>query len=276
MAEHAEAHDAKEGHAAKHGHKGGGHGHGGGGHEEGHEGAPEWLISFADMVMLMMGFFVILFALNASPDDRKHTGGSDESTEQGSNPPASSMLDLTLSIREAFNNPVNINSTDPADAALVARLKEIAAMGNSVDPGVTGREERVQAPRPNDFYAVSGSIPFAEQSTDLFEQGKRTVRDVAARIKGMNLVVEVRAHASRAEAAGAPEHAMRLSLDRALAVSRELAAAGVEWWNLRLVLAGDHDRLNQHPQTGAADATNARVEIIVTDEVPPSRVPSGE
>ena len=39
----------------------------GGGHDEEHEGAPEWLISFADMVMLIMGFFVILFALNMSP-----------------------------------------------------------------------------------------------------------------------------------------------------------------------------------------------------------------
>ena len=41
----------------------GGHvgGHGGGGHDEEEEaGAPEWLISFADMVMLLMGFFVMI------------------------------------------------------------------------------------------------------------------------------------------------------------------------------------------------------------------------
>ncbi|MCL4212087.1 MAG: hypothetical protein KJZ68_15650, partial [Phycisphaerales bacterium] len=65
----ADAHDQSGEHGKKHAHKRGGHGHGhgGGGHEEGHEGAPEWLISFADMVMLMMGFFVILFALNVNP-----------------------------------------------------------------------------------------------------------------------------------------------------------------------------------------------------------------
>lgn len=43
----------EEGHGKK-GHGGhGGHGHGGG-HEE-HAGAPEWLISFADNVALLMG-----------------------------------------------------------------------------------------------------------------------------------------------------------------------------------------------------------------------------
>ena len=59
------------------GHGGGGHG-GGGGHEEEEEaGAPEWLISFADMVMLLMGFFVILFALNVQPKGGNPGGGGE-------------------------------------------------------------------------------------------------------------------------------------------------------------------------------------------------------
>ena len=67
---------------AKHdsGHHGGAHGGHGGGHEEEEEGgAPEWLISFADMVMLLMGFFVILFALNVQPKGGNPGGGGEES-----------------------------------------------------------------------------------------------------------------------------------------------------------------------------------------------------
>ena len=50
----------------------------GGGHDDEHEGAPEWLISFADMVMLIMGFFVILFALNMAPPATAGAGGNEE------------------------------------------------------------------------------------------------------------------------------------------------------------------------------------------------------
>lgn len=81
----ADEHDSHGEEGGSHG--GGGHGggapHGGGAHEE-HEGAPEWLISFADNVALMMGFFVILLAMNMGPK------GGGEARERGAGPhPAS-------------------------------------------------------------------------------------------------------------------------------------------------------------------------------------------
>src|SRR5215468_5365718 len=102
-----EHHDEKEQHKSH----GGGHGHGGG-HEEGHEGAPEWLISFADNVTLMMGFFVILLAVNMGP---KGNGPSDASKQGDSSEPPPQLLDAQIAIREAFNNPVNLNSMDPGE-----------------------------------------------------------------------------------------------------------------------------------------------------------------
>ena len=106
----------------KHGH-GGGHGGGGHGGEE-HEGAPEWLISFADMVMLMMGFFVILFAMNVQPKGGNPGGGGEqaEGVSQELN-----MVDLAIAVRRAFNNDVDLNSTDPKDQPLIERLKQLRA-----------------------------------------------------------------------------------------------------------------------------------------------------
>src|SRR6185295_16371327 len=75
------------------GHGGGGHG-GGGGHEEGHEGAPEWLISFADNVALIMGFFVILLAMNMA---KKTAGGIGGEANMGGHPnEANSMIDFAI------------------------------------------------------------------------------------------------------------------------------------------------------------------------------------
>src|SRR5437588_11856819 len=88
----------------------------GGGHEEAHEGAPEWLISFADNVTLMMGFFVILLAVNMGP---KGAGATNAPQQGDSSLPPPSLLDAQIAIREAFNNPVNLNSMDPGEQPLI-------------------------------------------------------------------------------------------------------------------------------------------------------------
>lgn len=274
----ADAHDQSGEHGKKHAHKRGGHGHGhgGGGHEEGHEGAPEWLISFADMVMLMMGFFVILFALNVNPTGRTPGGMSEETDERGSGQKDEHMLDLVLSIREAFNNPVSPSSTDPKDQRLIKRMLEKAGKADVNDPGVSGQDDRVQSIRPSDYYSFSGSVPFADASSELSGEGARVSAEIAKKIKGLSLIVEVRGHASAAESRRGPEEALRLASERALAVARELARQGVDWWQMRLVIAGDNDRLESLPRDADGDRRNARVDVVVTNEVMPNKTPGGE
>lgn len=254
-------------------HKKGGHGHGGG-HEEGHEGAPEWLISFADNVMLQMGFFVILFALNISPQ-RAAMGGSAEEPEHGAPGAATaSMLDFAIAMRAAFNNPVNIDSSDPADQALIQRILERSGKGKSQDPGVAGDLENVQSLRPTEYYAVSGSVLFAEESAEIPTASEPTIAQIAEKVRGRTLVVEIRGHASAGESALDAENAMRLSAARALAVATALAGRGVDWWQMRLVVCADNDRVNAFPGSDTDDAANARVEVVVTNEIVSPKVPT--
>lgn len=262
--EKSEAHDG-------HKHKGG-HGAHGGGHEEGHEGAPEWLISFADNVALMMGFFVILLAMNMA---KSSVGGGGKKGEHGEVPKSEeSMLDFAIAVREAFNNPVDINSSDPRDLDLVKRLRQRAGKSETRDPGIKGHENDVQAIRPSDYYSISGSITFPENSADLPDSGRPTIHEVAAKAKGLRLVVEVRGHSSSVESLRGPEVAMKLSADRAMVVAKALAVEGLDWWQMRLVVCADHDRLEAYPSNRTADKPNARVEVIVTDQVVPDRVPT--
>jgi flagellar motor protein MotB len=156
----------------------------------------------------------------------------------------------------------------------VRRLRQRAGKSETRDPGIKGYEQDVQAIRPSDYYAISGSINFAENSIELPAQGQRVIDEVAKKLKGLRLILEVRGHASSVEAARGAENSMRLSSDRALQVARALAAEGVDWWQMRLVVCADHDRLQAYPQNRTADKANARVEIIITDQVVPDQVPT--
>ncbi len=101
-----------------------GPGGGGPGHGDTHEhreGAPEWLISFADNVTLMMGFFVILLAFNMKPANKGTGGGTGEGPTGGV--PAD-LVDFSVAVRSAFNNPVDLSSVDPIDLPLIRRILE--------------------------------------------------------------------------------------------------------------------------------------------------------
>ena len=267
--ENAKHEGAEAGHEG--GHSGGGHGgghggHGGGAHEE-HEGAPEWLISFADNVALLMGFFVILLAMNMKEPTTGGIGGKD-----GTGAPAGNsdtrMLDMILSIRSAFHNPVSVDSTAPEDAALVKRMKEKAKpSGKSSIEAPPGLKPEVQSVRPSDYKKLGGLVTFGEGSASLSAQATQTAADIAAKVRGKKWIIEVRGSASAQEAFKSVSDGYRLSYMRAFNVAEALRNAGIPWGQLRVVACGD--RLVSLAYSKQEHAPNQRVEIVVTDDLAP-------
>jgi outer membrane protein OmpA-like peptidoglycan-associated protein len=252
------------------GHGGGGHGgggHGGGGSHEEHEGAPEWLISFADNVALMMGFFVILLALNMKPA----SSGSGAEGAAGGTPQAAKaspdILDFSIAVRKAFNNPVDPNSTDPIDLPLVRRLLERNGDSAANQPGPEGYEHDVKSIRPTDYYGSGGTVPFNDDSSTLDEAGAKAVTQVAEQLRGHRLVLEVRGHVSLAEAVRHEPRGMQLAYDRAVAVANALVAQGVEWRQIRLIACGDADPIVTDAYDETRHRPNQRVEVVTTDRV---------
>jgi flagellar motor protein MotB len=256
------------GHKKKHGH-GGGHGGGGHGGEE-HEGAPEWLISFADMVMLMMGFFVILFAMNVQPKGGNPGGGGEasEGVAQELN-----MIDLAIAVRRAFNNEIDLESTDPKDKPLIERIRQLekSGAGTSRDEGTEGKDRNVQSVRPGDRFGRGAGIQFSSGSASLTGAAEKRIDMVAKQVDGQTAIIEVYGHVGAGEIVGNPERAMELSLDRAMAVAKRLVAGGVDFWRIRIKGAGDGDRVEPFPTNSASDLANQRVEIRILDEAAPSR-----
>ncbi|MGE0479789.1 MAG: flagellar motor protein MotB [Phycisphaerae bacterium] len=264
---HDDSHDSGQGHGPGAGH--------GGGHEEGHEGAPEWLISFADNVALMMGFFVVLLAMNMA---KPTTGGIGGAEKMGGAPESKDMTDLAISLREAFNNPVDPFSLDPEEQELVQRVRQRKGLpsfdGRATDPGKRGREQEVQSVRPSDYVGLGGMIVFEANAVAPDAAGDEQVREIAERLRGRMSIVEVRGHVSTAEAFGRDDRGMRLSYDRATEIARRLAEAGVGWDQMQLIASADNDRVNVVAYDLAAQRVNQRVEIIATDRPLSARLQS--
>lgn len=254
MADHEHEGDGEE-HDS---HGGGSHGPPHAAHEEAHEGAPEWLISFADNVALMMGFFVILLAMNMGP---KAKG---ESQEEGAGKPSPDMIDFVIAMRAAFNNPFDINSGAPGDQVFLKRIKE--KKGQSSDVGVPGQTEKVQSTRPTEYHSITAMIPFENDSSLLANSARDTIVKTAEKLKGQRFVIEIRGHASPSEVRRSQEKGLDLSYQRAKAVARLLVEQGLKWEQLRPSVAGDSDRRVSRTNVRAEDEVNQRVEIIVTHE----------
>jgi flagellar motor protein MotB len=253
---------------------GGAGGHGGGhkhkchcDHHGGHheEGVPEWMVSFADNVCLMMGFFVIMLAMNMKPAH----GGSGDGPQDGAHSPTppSALLDAVIAIREGFNNPVDMQSAAPDDQPLIRRLQERKGTGRASEVGQSGPTDSVTSVRTSDYYALSGVVAFADGAVELNSAGESAAREIAGKLKGPKFVIEVRGHASAAESVAGVEVGMSISHRRALAVATALNKDGIPWSRMRLVACADGDRLTPIAYDEAGHRSNQRVEVLVTREL---------
>ena len=94
------------------------------------EECPEWIFTFADLVMLMMGFFVILWVLKPAP------GKSDTEVDE-------KWLEAVARIREAFKYLPDPTSKDPVDMfMLMKKLEEMDPLKGKGDGGDTKRIPR--------------------------------------------------------------------------------------------------------------------------------------
>ncbi len=257
--------DGDDAHAQGHGgggHGGGGHGPGGGSHEE-HAGAPEWLISFADNVCLLMGFFVILLAMNMKERTTGGTGGKDQ---HGVAAAEERLDDFVIGIRQAFNNPISLSSDDPRDGPLIKRMKQRQSSGTSTAEGTPGKNAEQQAVRPSDYNRTTAVVAFEQGQGLVSAEAKGTLIEAAKRLRGQRFIIELRGHTSAMEAALGQDAAMKLGFARALAAAAVMAENGLTWSQMRVVSAGDHDRITPLAEDGGGHRSNQRVEVVVTDD----------
>ena len=234
------------------------------------EECPEWIFTFADLVMLMMGFFVILWVLKPAPGKE-----SKEVTQQDS------FIDLAGEIRSAFGYVPDPTSSDPVDKSMLRRQRmgpRHGAESETPRDGAVGTDHLSTSIRPGKQASVGGRLLFAAGESKLTPLVLETLDQIADKIRGHYNIVMIKGHASLddlPEPAGAPQR-MELSLRRAQTVSDYLVTHGVQPEILRVQGCSTFEPVKQRNYAPDAQVENRRVEVEVTSTLLEERQDPGK
>ncbi len=228
------------------------------------EECPEWIFTFADLVMLMMGFFVILWVLKPSPNPK--SGGGNTNQE---------WVNTAAAIRDAFGYVPNPASTDPVDEQMIFQklngLKVPDGPGKGGETkihrqGADGTDPEVTTIRVGKQAVVGGRLLFEKKDFKLVPGTLRMVDEIAAQIRGHRNIVLVKGHTSLDDFGdeATAEQKMDLSLRRAQSVADYLTAHGVSPDILRVQGCSTFEPVMQREYTLDSQVVNRRVEVEVT------------
>ena len=228
------------------------------------EGAPEWVLTFGDMMSLLLTFFIMLVSLSEIKKEDEWKAMVEEVQKSfgmkggGGRLPTDNDPALTLvQILETVQN----------------QQRRENQTSNTDDPGISGREQRVTSVRPAHYIPMGGRLTFQPGKADLTDRAKAQIRQMVNNeeigIRGTNNIVDLRGHAAAAEIDLLPPGAdlWDLSYERAKAVMRFLTsdAIGIRPDRIRLVGVGDEEPLAKQAYTTDAQQDNRRVEVLVSD-----------
>ena len=231
-------------------------------------GVPEWLVTFGDMMSLLLTFFIMLFSMSEiKKDDKFHA--------------------MVESLRKTFGYESSLMSTMPGQEqnqnslmksiANLARAKRLNLMqgGNPVK-APTGENQRVLSPRDDGDPNNQTIVPFVQGSDLLNDKAKLTLDQVAKQILGIPQMLEIQGHTSKRplpEGSSFRDH-QDLAYQRCREVEKYLESQGINPERIILrVSAGNEVRYNGTDPSRQEE--NSRVEVrVLSKPFNPNKTPS--
>ena len=219
------------------------------------EECPEWIFTLADLIMCMMGLFVLLWVLK-------------ESGSKASSPAVAKQMeeDFLRKFSDGFQGYIPIEMEDHTQLRKLNGPGE-KGMTNEDPQSPDGTENQSSIIRPGREVTTGGKLVFAKGAPDLDSALKAKLDRVAELIRGHRLIVQIKGHTSRDDlpADATPNTKMALSLRRAQAAADYLTSIGVEPEVLRVQGCSTFEPVRQGDSSAAAQSLNRRVEVFVSD-----------
>lgn len=223
-------------------------------------GVPEWVVTYGDMMSLLLTFFIMLVSLSEVAGNKKYLQVL-ESLQKGIGYRAGPLTPP--------GNQFPLNS-------MVERLTTLGAHSNSekgrggvkTPQSVQGDDSRVFMQRHGKPIPVGQPLLFEPFSARLTEDGRRKLEAIATALSGKPNKIEIRGHTSSPPLPDGSEFPdlFSLSYARARAAFDALATHPlypVEKDRMRLIAVADHEP--PELASGTQSARSDRVEIVVLD-----------
>ncbi len=224
---------------------------------EGHQepGRDRWLLTYADMITLLLVLFVVLFAISAINMAKYHE--FKQSATQAMGPSASTASTTTQPARTAFPQPASQTNSlaqiqEHLEAALIAK-------GLAGDVNVASNSAGLALGLATD------SAFFGTDSARLASVGKEIVDVIAGVVKSYPNAIEVAGYTDNEAITGGP-YATNWALSAARAttvVIRMTKSDGVNPARVAVIGYGQYHPLASNA-TPAGQAQNRRVDIVVS------------
>jgi chemotaxis protein MotB len=212
------------------------------------EGAPEWMLTYGDMVTLLLCFFVLLFTMSEVKKDKITRTMRAFQKQFGVLPKYKATVQVFVQSQRMTQTESNVLRKGPlGDNTAVMSLIE---------------DERLKV-------ILGGKTMFEPKRAILLPQGKDILREqIAPDLRGYRNRIEVRGHTASATFGPEVEYenAWQLGYERAYAVMRYLVDyCGIDRKRFRVVSCADTDPRDYNLDDEGRQR-NRRVEIIMTEE----------
>ena len=229
------------------------------------EECPEWIFTLADLIMCMMGLFVILWVLKPSPQNNPTGAGG----------PTEEEVKVFAAIREAFGYVPNNNSNDPIDMhMLMKKMEHVQGPGDGgktklEKKGPEGTDPEVTTIRKGKQASVGGKLLFEPGRAELTRETLASLDQIVEIIRGHRQIALVKGHTSLDDFGDGTTAQLKLDLSmrRAQAVADYLTAKGVEPDILRVQGCSTFEPVAQRRYGPGSQAANRRVEVEVTSNL---------
>ncbi len=223
-------------------------------------GVPEWVVTFGDMMSLLLTFFIMLVSMSEMKKDEKFQA-------------------MVESLRQRFGHDLSVNSLSPGNMksrpsagrvmSTMGRAKKFDThKGGAPTEAPVGDNERVRIVRPGESTAIGTVVFFKDGKVDLDADGKSALDIEIHQMLGKPQKIEIRGHTSQqlGSRSSDPSEAMDLAYKRSRAVMKYLSEKHkIPPERLRLSTAGAWEPM--HVSSDSAKAKlNPRVEVFLLEE----------
>ena len=223
-------------------------------------GVAAWVVTFGDMMALLLCFFILLQMFSELKRDHEYQR-------------------VITAIKEAFGYAGGVGVLpidDPPITSIVEQFEEMAIkrfedVNSSQSPtkSIQGRRMRVKKLREGVVFTIGGPAMFDEFSEVIKPSAQRELEKLSVLLAGRSYKIVVRGHTA---AKYIPENSPwndldELAFQRARNVKDALVALGLDDRVFRLEAVGTREPVSPRALEPATAARNRRVEIILTEQL---------